>query len=154
MPGAKLRLLTHLGKLSKNGRNEMDWKVGDWVVFDLSVGQIKELRGEGNATFSDGHYETSGRLAPRFRPLTLLNKRIVESFDIYYNRLYEIDGHGGFNFPDISSYFSDLALRAIDAGDGKEFHELAQKFVAEAKDHKSSIQGIRLFRPAPRAAAL
>lgn len=44
----------------------MDWKVGDWVVFDLKVGQIMEIRGE-IQEFSDGHFRTSGRLAGRFR---------------------------------------------------------------------------------------
>jgi hypothetical protein len=31
----------------------MDWKAGDWVVFDLKVGQVKEVR-DGGESFSDG----------------------------------------------------------------------------------------------------
>lgn len=37
-------------------------KAGDWVVPDFQVGQIKEMCEGGNASFSDGYFETSGRL--------------------------------------------------------------------------------------------
>lgn len=124
-----------------------DWKAGDWVVFDLDVGQIKELRSEGGASFSDGFCETSGRLSDRFRPLTLRNKRIVETFDIYYGRLRQIDGEAGFNYPDIHRYFSRLALEAID-GDGSSQapFDKAQAFVAEARHYTATIDGVPLFR--------
>lgn len=128
----------------------MDWKVGDWVIFDLKVGQIKELRGHGCASFSDGWFETSGHLCDRFRPLTLNNKRAVEYFDTIYGRLREIDGQAGFNYPDISRHFSDLALRAIDANvdDAKQFFDAANEFVSDARHYARVIQGLRLFRRA------
>jgi len=125
----------------------MDWKVGDWVVFDLQIGQITDLRENGSASFSVGFCETSGRLAYRFRPLTLRNKNIVESFDAYYNQLREIDGFGGFNYPDISQYFAQLALDAIDTEKNDEFYTKAHEFAREARDYKPVIQGVRLFRP-------
>lgn len=125
----------------------MNWKIGDWVIFDLLVGQIKEIRDGGCASFSDGTFETSGRLMDRFRPLTLRNKSIVESFAIYYSRLSEIDGNAGFNFPDISRYFADLAREAIDSEDNKAMYDKAQQFERDARDYKPMIQGIRLFRP-------
>lgn len=125
----------------------MEWKVGDWVVFDLSIGQIKELRGEKCASFLDGTFETSGQLMDRFRPLTLRNKTIVESFAVWYNRLHEIDGEAGFNYPRISEYFYELALNSIDSNDSKEFYEKARQFVDDAKAYKPIIQGIHLFRP-------
>ena len=125
----------------------MDWKVGDWVVFDLQIGQITDLRENGSASFSDGFCETSGRLADRFRPLTLRNKNIAGSFDAYYNRLREIDGNGGFNYPDISQYFAQLALDTIDTEKNDKFFKLAQDFVREARDYRPVIQGVRLFRP-------
>lgn len=125
----------------------MDFKAGDWVIYGLSVGQIKDLREDGIAVFSDGFCETSGhRLADGFRPLTLKNKNIVETFDIYYGRLREIDGEAGFNYPDISRYFSHLVLEAIDAGDAAKSCELAQEFVKDARDYKNPIQGVPLFR--------
>ena len=131
----------------------MDWKVGNWVVYDRSIGQIKELREDGMASFSDGSFETSGRLTDRFRPLTLRNKRIAETFEIYYGRLGEVDGEAGFNYPDISRYFSQLALDAIDREDNADLFTKAQEFVREARDHASVIQGVRLFRPQLRRAS-
>jgi len=130
----------------------MEWKAGDWVVFDLKVGQIKEIRDEGGASFSDGHFETSGMLLDRFRPLTLRNKAIVETFDTYYDRLREIDGNGGFNFPDIHGHFASLAIEAIDAPDNKAMFDKANEFVREARDYRPTIQGVRLFRQERRAA--
>lgn len=132
----------------------MDWKVGDWVTFDMDVCQIKEIREGGHASASDGHVETSGQIMDRFRPLTLRTKRIVETFDIYYKRLRQIDGEAGFNYPDISRYFSHLALMAIDdeTEGAKQFYEMAQQFVSDARDYKPVIQGVALFRPRARCA--
>lgn len=124
----------------------MAWNVGDWVIFDLSIGQIKKLDGV-IAYFSDGWCETSGQLIDRFRPLTLANKRVVETFDIYYKRLNEIDGDAGFNYPDISQYFAHLALELIDGGDAKALYDKGNQFVADARTYKETIQGVRLFRP-------
>ena len=130
--------------VDRKGAANTDWKVGDWVAFDRSIGQIKELREDGMATFSDGFFEASGQLVERFRPLTLKSKRIVESFDIYYNRLRDIDGESGFNYPDISRYFSALAMNCID-GDNSAYKK-AQDFVQAARGYLPVIDGIRLFR--------
>ena len=133
------------------GTKAMEWQVGDWVVFDLKIGQIKELRGGGSASFSDGWFETSGRLQDRFRPLTLKNKHTVEYFETIYNRLHEIDGQHGFNYPRISQHFAELALSVIDADDdqcSKQFYEAANDFVSSARNYTPNIQGVALFRRA------
>lgn len=122
------------------------WKVGDWVVLDMDIGQITEIRDDGGETVSTGWITTSGMLQDRFRPLTLRNKRIVEHFHHYYMKLHEIDGEAGFNYPDISRHFTKLALQAIDNEDDKEPYEQAPKFVNEAKEYKTEIQGVYLFR--------
>lgn len=124
----------------------MTWAVGDWVIFDLKIGQIKELRDDDAASFSDGFFETSGRLTERFRPLTLRNKRVVETFSIYYERLREIDGEAGFNYPDIHLLFSRLALEAIDNEDCETPFSKALQFVGDARSYKAGIQGVNLFR--------
>lgn len=127
----------------------MELKVGDWVVFDLRVGQIKEIR-EFGQEFSDGWFATSGNLSDRCRPLTLRNKRIMEWFDTMYKRLDEISGHTGFNHPDISKHFATLALKAIDhdtGDDAKPFFDQGSDFIADARSYKPIIQGIQLFRP-------
>lgn len=123
----------------------MDFKTGDWVIFDLSIGQI--MRMDDFEEFSDGSFRTSGRLKDRFRPLTLRNKSTVEYFDHYYSKLREIDGEAGFNYPDISQYFAQLALNSMDGPEGaKEPYEMAQQFVKDARDYKNPIQGVPLFR--------
>lgn len=124
------------------------WKVGDWCVFETRIGQITQLDEDGSgARFSDGSFETSGGdLIPRVRALTLRNKRIIEWFDYYYRELKKIDGHNGFNYPDISNYFYSLALDAIDNMDSaKEIYDKAQEFVREARKYMPYIQGVRLF---------
>src|SRR5262245_39593217 len=96
-------------------RGEVSFKEGDWVVLDLKIGQIKRLdEEEGTACVSDGFAENSGRVLDRLRPLTLRNKRIADTFQIYYNRLHEINGYSGFNWSEIYSYFAELARHSID----------------------------------------
>lgn len=129
----------------------MQWNVGDWVVLDMDVGQIKTSYADDCFSFSDGWSETSGsRIHERFRPLTLRSKRIVEHFKHLYKRLDEIDGSRGFNYPDISAYFSSLALSAIDVADddASQFYDAAIEFLAGAREYKPVIQGVRLFRRA------
>jgi hypothetical protein len=126
------------------------WKVGDWVTYEMRVGQITRLE-DGYASFSDGFFEASGRLQDYFRPLTLRNKAIVENFDTIYNRLREIDGEGGFNYPDIQAHFSALALSAIDNPDAGPYQTEAEQFVRDANEYKGLIQGVKLFRPNLRA---
>ncbi len=89
-------------EIKGNQMNTNTWNVGDWVIYRLDIGQIKELRPDGMASFSEGFFETSGKLVDGFRPLTLRNKRIIETIDIIYNRLRSINGEAGFNYPRIS----------------------------------------------------
>lgn len=132
----------------------MDVKVGDWLIHDLNIVQVKKIDDEGYACVSDGSFETSGQLRDRLRPLTLRNKRLIENFDIYYNRLREIDGEAGFNYPDIHRHFVRLALEAIDGDDdaARAASEQANQFCSDARDYKNPIQGVRLFRPSARRA--
>jgi hypothetical protein len=98
---------------------------------------------------SDGSFRTSGYLADRLRPLTLRNKRAIEWFDWHYRELSKINGEGGFNYPDISRFFSQLTLQAIDGPeDNKDPYEAAQEFVRLARDYAPVIRGVSLFRRA------
>lgn len=124
-------------------------KDDDWVVCGLSIGQISQIRENGLARFRDGFSELGGRILDSCRPLTVRNKAIVETFEIYYKRLKEIDGNSGFNYPDINRHFSLLALSCIDnpEADGK-FFEQGQEFIREARYYTRVIQGVNLFRRA------
>jgi hypothetical protein len=122
------------------------WKTGDWIVFERSIVQIKEDRGEGSFSVSDGWFEMSGQLSNRFRELTLRNKRIVEWFENYYKLLSNIPGEAGFNYPEIHSHFTRLCLQAIDDEEDKSSYDAANDFVNEACEYTPIIQGINLFR--------
>lgn len=122
------------------------FKVGDWVVFDLRIGQILVIADEWQ-NFSDGTLGTSGQILDRVRPLTLRNKTITETFIFWYRELGKIDGERDFNYPDISWHFWQLALEAIDAEDPKPLIETAHDFVDAARRYEPEIQGVCLFRP-------
>lgn len=128
------------------------WKEGAWVIFNLSIGQVKKIKDSAGEweEFSDGMFTTSGKLSDCFRPLTLRNKYIIETLDGIYCRLHDIDGNAGFNFPNISRYFNGLALQAIDDGDDdsaiKQIFDAAAEFVREAREYHPIIQGVKLFR--------
>ena len=127
---------------------EKKWEVGDWAVFDREIVQVTEIRPSGGATVSNGTTNTSGSssLLEQLRPLTLRNKYIAETFAWYYKELYGVKGHGGFNFPDISTWFNELVLQVIDNPDrARPYHEV-QEFVRLARDYTPVIQGINLFR--------
>jgi hypothetical protein len=128
---------------------EFTWKVGDWAVFEREIVQIKDIREGLGCSVSDGLFETCGHLLDRLRPLTLRNKRITEWFAWHYRELKKINGERGFNYPDISRHFAQLVLRAIDGEDDDQsaFDE-AQAFIREARDYKTEIQGVQLFRAA------
>lgn len=125
----------------------MKWKVGDWAIFDRNIVQIKKT-GE-YYEVSDGSFTTSGNLSDRLRPLTLRNKATAEWFDWHYDELRKMRGSGGFNYPDISRYFTDMMLQAIDGPekDRAPFDE-AQEFLKQARDYVPVISGIQLFREA------
>lgn len=126
---------------------EMNWKVGDWAVFERDIVQIKDIREGGGCSVSEGSCETSGMLLDQLRPLTLRNKRITEYFDYYYRELNRIRGERGFNYPDIARHFANLAVRAIDsADDDKAPFDEVQDFIRQARDYVPVIQGISLFR--------
>lgn len=123
------------------------WRAGDWAVFDLEIVQIKQVKPYVEVT--TGVISTSGKLLDRLRPLTLRNKVTVETFEYYYKELSKLRGERGFNYPDISRLFCDLALQAMDgAEDNKKPYDKAQAFVRDARDYKPVIQGVHLFRDA------
>ena len=124
-----------------------EFKVDDWVIYELRVGQIKEIRDSGSIAFSDGTVETFCRQPELFRKLTLRNKQIIESFDGWYNELRKIDGSQGFNYPAIYPYFCRHALDAIDGKDIAGCFLKVADFVRDAKHYKPVIDGVNLFRP-------
>lgn len=124
-------------------------KVGDWVIFDLDIGLITEIREGGGATFSNGCTEISGSILGRCRPLTLKGKLVVDAVSHHYNSLRDIDGSAGFNYPAIVQHFARLTLEGIDNDPSASFSAV-DAFVRQARSYVPEIQGVKLFRPAGR----
>ena len=123
------------------------WKKGDWAIYDRRIVQITSVKDKQVCEVSDGVLNTcSTGLEARLRPLTLTNKGVVESIEWWYRDLRKIRGEGGFNYPDISRYFSDLALRAIDTQPDNNAMNKASNFVRAARDYTPVIDGVLLFR--------
>ena len=98
---------------------------------------------------SDGSFSTFGNLSDRLRPLTLRNKRTGEWFEWHYDELRKIRGSGGFNYPDIHRFFSQLALDAMDGAEGDQTpYDDAREFLQQARDYVPLIKGVHLFREA------
>lgn len=126
----------------------MDWKVGDWAIHDYEIVQIKRIEDD-IMEVSTGMFATSGyRLGERLRPLTLRNKRIAEYSDYYYKELKELKGEGGFNYPDIHRYFSQVTRDAIDSDDEnvRAIQGKLPAFVEAASKYQPIIDGVSLFR--------
>ena len=127
---------------------EKKWEAGDWAVFDREIVQVTYISPSGGFTVSNGTTDCSGSssLLEGLRPLTLRNKSIAETFAWYYKELYGIKGHGGFNFPDISTWFNELCMAAIDNPADTIPYQEVREFVRLARGYTPVIQGINLFR--------
>jgi len=125
-----------------------EFKDGAWAIYELKIVQIAKISG-GKAEYSDGFIRGYGAHIEHFRPLSLRNKVVIETLDTYYNRIRDLDGSAGFNFPDIHRYFSEVALEGIDGDDAAlgAAYDKAQTFVRAARDYQKTIDGVRLFRP-------
>lgn len=132
----------------------MKIKKGDWVIYDREIVHIMET--EPHLEYSTGIIRGSNAWRDGMRPLTLQNKVIAQSMEHYYDKLRELDGSASFNFPDISRYFSSLALEAIDgdAADCSAAYKKAQEFVQAAHGYQKVIDGVRLFRPKMEGATM
>jgi hypothetical protein len=75
--------------------------VDDWVYFEFTLGQVREME-EGRVTrFSDGSFSTGGYdLSNSCVPLSTTMKLIAEVYAAIGRRIHE-EGSPGLNFPDI-----------------------------------------------------
>lgn len=128
----------------------MEFKIGDWVIYDRKINQVRKSSYSDNLELTDGHICTSCGTWENARPLTIRNKAIADTFEIYYERLRKMDGSGGFNFPDINRYFTNLCIEAMDANDAdtEALFKRANEFTRQARDYTKVIDGVRLFRSA------
>jgi len=135
----------------------MQLKVGDWVIQDYAIKQIRKIEENGSTEVSDGAFSTSGySILKSCRPLNLRNKRYAESIQYQYDELKKVKGSNALNWPDINRYFSDLCLKAIDdtktdykEGETNQYLKEAREFTNKTIDRLSGIgdvNGVRIFR--------
>lgn len=133
------------------------YQVGDWVIHDYEIAQVRKVEYENVTEVSTGFFNTSGRsFNACIRPLTLKSKVVAESIGTYYIQLRALRGSNSFNFPDIHRHFSDLSMQAIDfredgRNDGLDnpFIEKAKDFVQKFRDkinEYDEVDGIEIFR--------
>lgn len=135
----------------------MKFAVGDWVIHNYEIKQIKRMEEGKVVEVTCGSFSTSSSdLTYDIRPLTLKTKRYAESIEYYYKELDKLPGSRSLNWPDINRHFSDLCLKAIDdpkekyqEGEVNKYLQEARDFVQKTRDALSGVQsvnGVDLFR--------
>lgn len=92
----------------------MTFKVGDWVIHEFKIGQIKKIDGD-IITFSEGFFETSGLLAGAIVPLTLRNKAISDNVEYIYQKIH--NNTTGLNYSNIRWKLIEIWLDSCNAKD-------------------------------------
>jgi hypothetical protein len=133
----------------KGEGGDMEFKVGDWVLFEHKVGQLKRVEAEdGWSEFSDGMFSTSGCLLDRCFPLTLEGKRCADWFEYYYHDLHQIDSKGKLNWLDVHREIVNLweaTMLALGREEPtKRAYKDAENFFRECKEALSSLREVRL----------
>lgn len=129
------------------------FKVGDWAIHRMGIGQIVRVDEKGNVReFTDGSFSTSSSRL-NVRPLTLRNKRMAETFKYYEDEIRKMPGENALNWPDISAYLAGLCLEAMDTsqpeGELNDAVKRGQDFVNAVRDQLrqvDEVDGIRLFK--------
>src|ERR1035437_10935672 len=129
------------------------YKVGDWVIHRLDIGQVIKLNADGTVReFSDGAFSSSSNDL-NVRPLTLRNKRMAEVFKYYEKEIRSLPVEKALNWPDIHGHLVGLAYQAMDTtqrdGETNAAVLRGQEFVQKVRDqlrNVDEVDGIRLFR--------
>ncbi len=126
-------------------------KVGDWVIHDYKIKQVKEIKENGVSELSCGYMCVSG-MNLETRPLTLRSKVIADNIETYYKKLRDLPGSNALNYPDINRFMSAKCIEAIDAEDNdmRMILQETAEFVSEIKDSLNRVdaifKGVRIFR--------
>jgi hypothetical protein len=91
----------------------MQWKIGDMVICEFEICEIRGISGERVTEVSDGIFShNSYDLSDRIFPLTLANKVCSEPFSRYKDKLLK-EGLNCFNYPDFCDFFVQKWVLAL-----------------------------------------
>lgn len=113
--------------------------VGDWVLFEFSIVQIREMDGPKIQEVNDGLFTTSGRyLNVRVQLLTMRNKVISEEFETASKEIHATNNNQ-LNYPDIQSKLVDLWIEACDLPPTPPKEKELQKIYTRLREFKDNI---------------
>ena len=136
---------------------ESKWSVGDWVLYEHGIYQIKEISNGRVTRLTDGHIESSSlNFNDRIFELTLAGKNCADFFTYHDNELHHEHGKVIQNWPDLHRKICELfnnTMRAIEGGDNETIqncYEEARGFFREVESKAAQVSvmyvcGIRLF---------
>lgn len=132
------------------------FKVGDWVLSEFVLKQVKSMVDDRVNGVSDGFFETGGYdLRDHTFPLTMRGKIISAEYERVYKDLHAKGGRLNLNYPDILNWLVDDWVKTMSKQDdddavkaGYERLEAFHHAVLNGIDAAQSmtVQDIRLFR--------
>ena len=112
--------------------------VGDWVLFEFSLVQIRGMDGPKIQEVNDGLFTTGGHyLNDRVRLLTMRTKVISEEFEQTSKDIHATDNNQ-LNYPDIHNKLVDLWIEACDTLPSPKEKKL-QKIYTRLREFKDNI---------------
>jgi len=117
-----------------------DVEIGDWVVQDFEIKQVREKRPEYDSlTLSTGIISSSGNFDDAMFPLTLQSKVIAYSIEKTMDQIRDI--HRNLNFPDIRRKMESFFIEACSLdSDSKTYDDDMRAMWDKIADFKLGIQ--------------
>ena len=109
----------------KEAMKSLKYVIGQWVMSEHELKQIKEMEGTRITSVSDGMFSTGGSdLGYCTVPLTMQTKCLSDTYSYYYKQIRDAAGTMNINFPDISraitSNWHDACMAALIASEESE----------------------------------
>lgn len=100
--------------MEKKKETEITYKfeVGEFVFNEYDLKEVKSIDKNGKPDILDDGYSNLTSNSTNSFPITIKNKRIVDAFKLFYDRLSRAKNQKSFNWPEIHKYFVGLFDKA------------------------------------------